>query len=304
MLWFSVFILIATASPDCASSVSASWRDAENVFEAFVTEITATNATLFVIDPLKGRREFSLTSGSSYCVTCSVIVDMVDPFPVPFHHRGVFFTNAITVEGLTFRTTLISCGSSGEMTDQQVVQLRSGNFASCKDPQTSKVYRDGVSWPSDCNKCVCDMGEISCTELACDTVGACLAAEGWVSDGGVVEYEDCRCRCDKGTLKCIGSCADPTSTTVSSKKKIGIAMGFVVAVLLMTCLIIVARRRSQVENENAQEIVLEDVSRDASFSVQHQPIAYNPLPTVAPTHTSVVMLTQTGEPVLVQVTYV
>jgi hypothetical protein len=86
--------------------------------------------------------------------------------------------------------------------------------------------------------------------------------------------------------------------------KIGIAMAFVVAVLFVTCVILVARRRAA-ERARSQDVVLEDVPTP-SFSVQQtQPYVYSSLPNSAPlATTSMVMLTQTGEPVVVQVAYV
>jgi len=240
--------------------------------------------------------------------------------------RPCFFTNYVNNSGWS---TLADCTRNGKVTPAELSQLRAGSHSSPPLPPSSSTgsstgsslthlmcttangesVEDGVSVKVECNTCTCSRGILSCTEMACT---------GCIDEDGVPKEEEAtwtsNADCPK-TMLCRGGKITVTHKASGCKKlhdlsTIGIGVSCILFFLLAVW--VVARRRRQLEESN--EIVLEetvdhhDESNEVSaFGVQ--PVATNiQSPYTQSTYglqtTPMVLMTQTGQPLVVQVAYV
>jgi len=200
--------------------------------------------------------------------------------------------------------------------------------------EDGKVVRNGFSVKVDCNMCTCNDGYFLCTELACSPTtqvycddgssGRRLPGEDWeTNDNGCTRRWSCS---DEGRPHLLSDSCVNSSNSSSKFFIIGISLASAIVVVIMATVVAVIRNRIRAREARGNSILLDDVRPDSdsddvpapqnhhfnggySFNTNmgsHPSYAYastpawggQPLAT-----TPMVLMTQTGEPVVVQVAY-
>jgi len=199
-----------------------------------------------------------------------------------------------------------------------------------------RTVRSGNSIKVDCNMCTCNNGNLLCTEMTCEpqeqqycegSSGRRLPGEIWeTTDNGCTRRWSCQ---EDGRSHLIDdSCVNSNGS--SKFFIIGISLASAIVVVIMATVVAVIRNRIRAREARSTSVLLDDVSPDsdsddapapqhnhnhnhfgggygfANTNMATQPFAYpstpawggQPLAT-----TPMVLMTQTGEPVVVQVAY-
>jgi hypothetical protein len=252
-------------------------------------------------------------------------------------------TGRVYAEGESFTMDCNSCvcvNGESKCTDKScndyepTPEPEMGNSCVTED---GKVVENGYSVKVDCNQCTCNDGSFYCTEVACapNTQVYCEGSSGRRRPGEVWETSDngCTrrwtCQEDGRTRLEADSCTSSSGSSSSKFFIIGISLASAIVVVIMATVVAVIRNRIRARQARAGTVLLDDVSRDSDsddIPTPHhnhfnnnggygfantnmmgtQPFAYpaapawggQPLAT-----TPMVLMTQTGEPVVVQVAY-
>jgi len=199
-----------------------------------------------------------------------------------------------------------------------------------------QVIPEGASFKQDCNTCVCSRGALICTEMACSPAvsGYCIIDGQRTAPGEVLKTKNgCtrRWRCEDGTAELLqDSCS--TSPTSSKYFIIGISLASAVVVVILLTIVAIVRKRIRAREASNGGILLDalnniDSESDSDYSPPKEQVPawnatnnYTQSPYVgnpsgqmfAPgpmwggqplATTPIVLMTQTGEPVVVQVAY-
>jgi hypothetical protein len=200
-----------------------------------------------------------------------------------------------------------------------------------------KVIANGASIEDSCNVCTCNDGTFLCTEMDCGT-NYCVDEDGSQRvPGEVWETSSSGCirswTCQNGRTHLLEDECNGSSSSNSSSKFfiIGISLASAIVVVIMATVVAVIRNRIRAREADSNSILLDDVRQDfgsdsddapapmshnfggysqpfANTNMGAQPFVY---PTATPpvwggqplATTPMVLMTQTGEPVVVQVAY-
>jgi len=324
-LLFSLSVYFVYSEPQCVchpgGAVAPQYNAAAHVFRARILSIQGTTANVELLESYKGRKVCGTADGK-----CSVNVHTdCGVFPVEVNEEGIFFTSKF----LGMDTNMQTCKQN--LNEDVIQRLRSGDFT-C--PDMDAVHKPGDYWNQGCLLCNCFDGTVSCNNIACreDTNPPqtnppqdqkyCLAADGKsVFQEGESVYDSrlCQtCMCQQGVFEC-----SPPGINCDSRgvpiKGLGISLTTVIVILFLGLVVVILIRRKMTQKRE-QDVVLEDVDDN---SVNGTPGAYVPVPSVypsadgatfayssphvwgqAPCTSTVMMVSQTGEPVVAQVAYV
>jgi len=245
-------------------------------------------------------------------------------------------TGKIYAEGETFIMGCNTCQCVNGETKCTKKDCQEPTTSDCTT-DSGNVIPNGGSIKDDCNVCTCDHGNFLCTEMGCDTPSSShnsctydgeeyADGEYWDTDDGCTR----RWMCDNGRANLLEDDCGGSSSNGSSKFFIiGISLASAIVVVIMATVVAVIRNRIRArEAERNNGVLLDDIRNDSdSDDFTHQPSqTFNngyaqpsfantmaqPFTYPAPSPvwggqplatTPMVLMTQTGEPVVVQVAY-
>lgn len=238
-------------------------------------------------------------------------------------------TGKIYQDGATFSSDCNTCSCSAGSIACTKMACPPTKGCSLKN---GKVIPEGATTKVDCNTCTCTNGMLACTEMACaltycvddETGERRINGEIWLN--GCTEYI-----CQSGIPK-IRTDRCGRSVSFSKVQIIGVSLAAVIVVIIVISIATVIRNRMRAREAERDGILLEEVNKESdsddnssfnNHSVNYnnnvgsgftpqvfgtQPMMYNPAPAGwgmgQPLQTTpMVLMTQTGEPVVVQVAY-
>jgi hypothetical protein len=240
-------------------------------------------------------------------------------FPVQVGTKGVFFSAIIDIEDDTAEALLNECSRNGPVTDCELEELRAGKFGSCAPfrPPSCKTASgaevpEGQTVQESCNTCTCSAGILSCTELNCPE--SCRDTNGVDHPIGEIWTIDCadwKCGSDGKQHLQRYSCDANSKRNTTYAIILSIVGGVSLAVIIALGLFF--RRKLQALQLEEHSFDLSD--SETLSSEKDEPPSYefartnvpNPLTVQqgrpAGQTTPMVLMSRTGEPMVVQVAY-
>jgi hypothetical protein len=338
VLAFFVVALVAARSPiycpGCSSgTLDDSYDKSPLVFTAHVLVISPEGiATVVVSEIFKGTEVSvqSILNVSFYCVGSGGSL-----LPVRVGTEGIFFTS---YPSPAQRVQFIGCTRNGPITLTEKALLR--NKARPQPCQTTsgQYVPEGDFVEVECNTCSCHKGQLTCTEMACEPSGdgSCVDSDMVRADGETWQLGCSKYTCSFGSVVLLDDNCSTGSVTTSRYFVIAISMAAALLVVLIATVLAVIRRRLKAQQAETNEF-FGDNGSDSSDSLDDvSPAVVHGINTTANNNfspfsgngnaymgtqqsqfssfvpgwggqpvqtTPMVLMTQTGEPVVVQVAY-